>query len=161
MIILRRISPRDFFLLFRWVNNKESARLTRKFTKTSLRSHTFWFLKNYKSKHNLIFKIHVSDYRTDIGLIQILIVDSSAELRVKIIRSDFRSKGFGSQALHALIKEINSKKLSSVYLYVRQDNQGAINLYKKLGFEFVPNMDFMGEYSDGFFITSKMVLNFE
>ena len=161
MILLKRISLCDFFLLFKWVNNEESVLLTRKFTKTSFWSHAKWFLKNYKSDGHVIFKIHESDSRTDIGLTQILIVDSSAELRIKIIQSDLRSKGFGSQALQILIEEIKSRGLSSVYLFVRRDNQTAINLYRKFGFEFVPNTDFMGEYSEGFFITSKMILEFD
>ena len=161
MILLKRISLCDFFLLFKWVNNEESVLLTRKFTKTSFWSHAKWFLKNYKSDGHVIFKIHESDSRTDIGLTQILIVDSSAELRIKIIQSDLRSKGFGSQALQILIEEIKLRGLSSVYLFVRRDNQTAINLYRKFGFEFVPNTDFMGEYSEGFFITSKMILEFD
>ena len=161
MILLKKISLRDFFLLFKWVNNEESVRLTRKFTKTSFWSHTKWFLKNYKSEGHVIFKIHESDSHTDIGLIQILIVDSSAELRIKIIQSDLRSKGFGSQALQILIEEIRLRGLSSVYLFVRRDNQNAISLYKKFGFKFVPNTDFMGEYSEGFFMTSKMILGFD
>ena len=161
MILLKRISLRDFFLLFKWVNNEESARLTRKFTRTSFWSHTKWFLKNCKSDRHVIFKIHESDSHTDVGLIQILIVDSCAELRIKIIQSDLRGKGFGSKALQILIEEIRLRGLTSVYLFVRRDNQNAISLYKKFGFEFVPNTDFMGEYSEGFFMTSKMILEFD
>jgi ribosomal protein S18 acetylase RimI-like enzyme len=161
MILLERIALRDFFLLFKWVNNKESAHLTRKFIKTSLWSHAKWFLKHYKSDKHLIFKIHDSDSRTDIGLIQILTVDSSAELRIKIIPSNLRGKGFGSQTLQKLIEKAGSEGLSSIYLFVRRDNLIAINLYRKYGFDFVPNSDFMGEYSDGFFTTSKMILEFD
>jgi len=161
MITLKRISLGDFFLLFKWVNNEESARLTRKFAKTSFQSHTHWFLKNYNSNNHLIFKIHDTDSRTDIGLIQILIFDSSAELRIKIVQSNFRGKGFGSQAMRALIEKIRSRGLTSVYLYVRQDNQAAINLYRKFGFEFIPDTDSIVEYSDGFFITSKMILELQ
>jgi ribosomal protein S18 acetylase RimI-like enzyme len=158
MIVLKKIFLRDFLLLYKWVNNKESARLTRKFSKTTFIAHTKWFLKSYKSNQHQIFKIQNLDSHDDIGLVQIIIFNLTAELRIKIISSNLRGKGFGSQALEQLIEKVRSMELLSVYLFVRRDNQTAINLYRKYGFEFVPDSDFMIEYSEGFFLTSKMSL---
>ena len=161
MIVLRKISLGDFFLLFRWVNNQESTTFTRKFTKTSLVSHAKWFLQNYKSDQHLMYKIHDRVTNNDVGIIQLLIADSSAELRIKLIEPSLRGRGFGSQALLSLIEIANAKGLTFIYLFVRRDNQAAVKLYQKYGFRFVPNSDFLGEYSDGFFTTSKMILELD
>ena len=110
------------------------------------------------SNQHQIFKIQNLDSHDDIGLVQIIICNLTAEVRIKIISSNLRSKGFGSQALEQLIEKVRSMDLLSVYLFVRRDNQAAINLYRKYGFEFVPDSDFMIEYSEGFFLTSKMSL---
>lgn len=157
-MVLKKISLRDFLLLYKWVNNEESARFTRNFSKTTFTAHTKWFLKSLKSDQHKIFKIQNSDSYDDIGLVQIIICNLTAELRIKIISSNLRGKGFGSQALEQLIEKVRSMELLSIYLFVRRDNKAAINLYRKYGFEFTPDSDVMIEYSEGFFLTSKMSL---
>jgi RimJ/RimL family protein N-acetyltransferase len=158
MIVLKKISLRDLPLLYKWVNNEESARFTRKFHKTTFLAHSKWFLKSYKSNQHQIFKIQNSSTGDDIGIVQIIIRNLTAELRIKVIPSNLRGKGLGSQALELLIENVRSSELLYIYLYVRRDNQAAINLYRKYGFEFVPDSDFKVEYSDGLFLTSKMSL---
>ena len=158
MITLRRVSLFDFFLLYKWVNNEEVARLTRLYSKTSIYSHTLWFFRNFRSKKHILLKIFNVESYKDLGLIQLLISENIAEFRIKIIEEGERGKGFGSQAIRRMLDEIEQYNLTEIYLFVRVDNQHAINLYEKYGFTFSQSADFISRYSDGQVLTKRMTL---
>lgn len=52
-----------------------------------------------------------------------------------IVKQEFRGKGYGSEIMHALLKEAQKKKLLRAYLQVVKGNFVAENLYNKLGFK--------------------------
>ncbi len=58
-----------------------------------------------------------------------------------------RSKGIGTILLQEAIKAMAMKKCSEAYLEVRVSNDGAISLYKRLGFTITSKIDFY--YKDG------------
>lgn len=51
------------------------------------------------------------------------------------VHPDYRRKGIGTSLVISLIQVCKRKKLSSITLEVRESNEKAILLYKKLGFE--------------------------
>ena len=82
-----------------------------------------------------------------------------AELSITVLR-DYWGKGIGSELMDKLISFSKAKGYKSIYLDVRGDNERAISLYKKFGFEKI------GVYNDYFNINGKyypailMVLHF-
>lgn len=51
------------------------------------------------------------------------------------IRSEQRGKGLGSFLLHSCLDYCKASNIGEVFLYVDRDNQNAISLYIKCGFE--------------------------
>lgn len=50
------------------------------------------------------------------------------------IGKNFRGKGFGKRLLKESIEEMKLNRISSIFLYVSQNNLSAIQLYEKTGF---------------------------
>jgi ribosomal-protein-alanine acetyltransferase len=62
-------------------------------------------------------------------------VDNEWELENIVVAEESRRRGIGSRLLGELINEARSRNGSAIYLEVRQSNQSARALYRKLGFE--------------------------
>lgn len=73
------------------------------------------------------------------------------EKRVRIVAfaidSDFKSRGFGSQAWELLVEAAVADGRNEIQLEVRGDNQFAIDFYKKRGLEIVSTLE--GYYKAG------------
>ncbi len=65
--------------------------------------------------------------------------DSTPELSLAI-QPDFRNKGLGTQLMEKAFEALKSKGFTQVSLSVDQDNQ-AVNLYYRLGFELVAEVE--------------------
>ncbi|MEM2128265.1 MAG: ribosomal protein S18-alanine N-acetyltransferase [Candidatus Methanomethylicaceae archaeon] len=50
------------------------------------------------------------------------------------VEKDFRGKGIGKKLLHELIKRLSGMGAKKIRIEVRESNEIAINLYKKMGF---------------------------
>ena len=53
---------------------------------------------------------------------------------------EYRGRGYATRLLNKVYSEAISRN-KGVYLLVKEDNENAINLYKKLGFEKIKNQD--------------------
>lgn len=62
------------------------------------------------------------------------VVFDEAELLSMAVNPTFQRQGYGFQLLQLLIKEAKKAKAKTLYLEVRQSNNSAINLYRKLDF---------------------------
>ena len=63
-----------------------------------------------------------------------------------LIDADEQGKGFGEESMLVLIEKVTEVYGEQpIYLSVYPDNEGAIYLYKKLGFEFTNEKDINGE----------------
>lgn len=84
------------------------------------------------------------------------------------IDSDYRGKGYGKKIVQHAIAMLKEKHVSSIYLQVDDDNNIAIQLYKKLGFKKSSKVDDKSHYyeltvKDNFFyidFASKSTLFF-
>lgn len=80
-----------------------------------------------------------------VGYISGEVIDNKAfEIRSLFVDPQYQGLGVGTKLMHKMVHELGDK---GAYLFVIEGNQGAINLYKKLGFDFekhTPGKTFFG-----------------
>jgi ribosomal-protein-alanine acetyltransferase len=64
-------------------------------------------------------------------------IDAEWELENMVVAATVRRRGIGTVLLRDLIAQVRAKNGKSVFLEVRESNQGARALYRKAGFEAV------------------------
>ena len=99
-----------------------------------------------KDKNYLCF---VAEYENNlVGYINLLVVDSVAEIINVSVLDDFRKKGVGTQLIDFSIKYLIENQFTGVMLEVNENNLPAINLYKKIGFKevYVRRKYYEGKY---------------
>ncbi|MFA0823306.1 MAG: GNAT family N-acetyltransferase [Methanomethylovorans sp.] len=62
-------------------------------------------------------------------------IKRSAVIFSVAVDRDFSRKGFGEALLRESIKELKVNRIESIWLFVNAENNAAIGLYKKIGFE--------------------------
>ena len=70
-----------------------------------------------------------------IGYILAIPSIDSADILNIVIHKDFKRKGFGSNLIAKLTKELNKKKIKTIFIEVRKSNLSAISFYLSLGFK--------------------------
>lgn len=68
------------------------------------------------------------------GYIVVRVVADEAEVLNLAVAPEWRRRGLGSALLLALIKELQSRQLASVFLEVRESNHAALDFYNNHGF---------------------------
>lgn len=77
-------------------------------------------------------------------------IKKSAVIFSIAIDRDFSRKGFGEALLRESIKELTANNIKSIWLFVNAENNAAIGLYKKIGFESINIIENMyGEGKNG------------
>lgn len=136
---LRSVKEEDSNLLFEWINNRELVVLNAPFRPIPEAEHKKWF-DDIATRKNLAFFM-IEDVRSGMAigscqLTNIHNIHRSAELQIRIGRSDFRNKGAGSEALRLLINYgFETLSLHRIMLHVFSTNLRAINTYRKIGFQ--------------------------
>ncbi|MDN3655877.1 GNAT family N-acetyltransferase [Ferruginibacter paludis] len=69
------------------------------------------------------------------------IVSKIAFLTLLCVKPEFAGKGIGQHLLNCSIEDVKSKGFTSFHLEVSKDNQLAIHLYERAGFEVISSMD--------------------
>lgn len=138
LVRLRSVRDEDCNLLFGWINNRELVVLNAPFRPISKAEHEQWFESLGTRKNLAFFMIEDIDSGLAIGscqLTNIHDVHRSAELQIRIGRSDFLNKGAGSEAVRLLIEHgFDKLKLHRITLHVFSTNSRAIHVYEKNGF---------------------------
>lgn len=136
---LRPVRQEDSSLLFEWINNRELVVLNAPFRPISKAEHEQWF-DSLGARRNLAFFM-IEDVDSDLAigscqLTNIHDIHRSAELQIRIGRSDFQNKGVGSEAVRLLIEHgFDTLKLHRIMLHVFSTNLRAMHVYKKNGFQ--------------------------
>ena len=76
-------------------------------------------------------------FETNFGFIKFQQVDDFADIHNIEIKLKYRSKGHGGKLLELFLHKMKSRGVTEITLEVRRDNNVAINLYEKFGFECV------------------------
>jgi ribosomal-protein-alanine acetyltransferase len=62
-------------------------------------------------------------------------VDSEWELQYIVVAKSFRRRGLATLLLNELVEHARARNVSAIFLEVRESNQSARALYRKLGFQ--------------------------
>ncbi len=64
-----------------------------------------------------------------------------------LIDEQFQGRGLGTQFMCKLVETVREEYgVQAIYLSVYPENEGAVRLYRKLGFEFIEERDVNGEH---------------
>ena len=95
-----------------------------------------------------------------VGFAGIWIVIDVAHVTNIVIKKNLRKSGIGSILLQELIKMCKDLNLKEITLEVNENNNAAINLYKKFGFEKVGfRKNYYRNGDNALIMTNKTVLN--
>lgn len=87
----------------------------------------------YHVRHNLLY-IAQSDAGEIAGYVLALVRRNNAKIYSLGVAQSFRNKKLAQELMVRVMEELESLGFTSSILEVRTDNQGAISLYKNLGF---------------------------
>lgn len=137
-IRLRQLEDRDSNALFRWINDRETVVFNAAFAPVAREDHERWFTRIRQTPSVCIFGIEEATGGRLVGSCQLLDISMAhrrAELQVRIGEPDARDRGFGTEAIRALLNHGFGKlRLHRISLTVRADNARAIRAYEKSGF---------------------------
>jgi len=120
-------------LSWKWLNDEEIRKLTE--TPKITREEQFnWFNNLSKENNYLIWGIEYDS--TPVGACGLKnITKLDAEYWGYIGEKTYWGKGIGTEVLELMQLKAKELKLNSIWLKVTENNERAINLYKKMGFK--------------------------
>lgn len=137
-LLLSLLDEQDETDIIRWRNRKDILDSLFSYKGVTITEHRLWFDKYFQDESRIEFVISKKEDNKKIGTIGLSSIDhknQKAEYGILIGETQARGKGFAQEASIAIINyafsELNLHKLK---LSVFVDNDFAINLYKRLGF---------------------------
>ena len=134
---LRRIEREDIPTFVRWFSDPEVREYLLINRPISIAEEEKWFERKLEEEGSDIFAIETAD-GTHIGNIELMDIDlrhRHAELGIVIGEKAYWNKGYGSDAIHTLLRfGFEEMNLHRIYLRVYDDNARGIHAYAKCGF---------------------------
>lgn len=138
-IVLRPLLPSDFPKIVKWTKDPEVGHyMDDDGCPETLADCGQWYQSLCSNRYNQRAIIATLDGNPigDIELDHITWRNGDAELRIRIGEGSYRGRGYGAEAIAALLSYAFGKmNLSRVYLRVASDNHAAIRCYEKVGFK--------------------------
>ena len=134
---LTHLRDEDSEALFRWINDRDLVVLNAPFKRVSPGEHARWFDEVRRRLDIEIFGIRLGDGAL-IGSCQLNAIDPArgeCSLQIRIGEREAWGRGYGAEAVRLLLTyAFDELGLSLVRLEVFEDNERAINAYRKAGF---------------------------
>ena len=135
---IRKLSERDFELIFEWENLEEFWRVSDgngPFDREQIAS----FMQRCLIEERGEIKrwIIETDTQVPIGIIDLFKIDwllKSADVGIMIAHKEFRGKGHAGRALNLLIQQLLIEKWTLLRALIHEDNEASIKLFKTLQF---------------------------
>ncbi len=136
---LRSVRGDDKDALYRWITNREFLLLNAPYLPEGEGAHEKRFESVLSGRNDaFFFMMEESESQTIIGscrLFNINWIHRNAEIQIRIDKSAFQGKGYGSEAARLLVDfGFKDLHLHRIYLHVLSSNTRAINAYEKRGF---------------------------
>jgi len=139
LVRLRHLKEEDREVYQSWINERDLVILNSAYHPVSDICHKEWFDNVTRRLDTVIFSIVDVESDRLIGscyLASIHNVHRTAELQIRIGCSDYRGKGYGTEAVKLLLKHgFHDLNLNRIYLHVFEDNIAAIKTYDKCNFQ--------------------------
>lgn len=138
-VFLRRVERDDLPHFMRWMANPATRRFILRHQPMSLMEEENWFdglmKDSSRSQFYCIVDGESSALVGNIGLRDIDLRSRSAELGIMIGDTENQDKGYGTDAMRALVRyAFEEMNLNRIQLRVHEDNPRAIHVYEKIGF---------------------------
>lgn len=135
---LRELARGDLENTLKWRNDDDSRSWFHYTEVIGPEQHQAWFDAYQAKTDDVVFVLDVDGVPcAQVALYDI--ADASAEFGRLVVDPDARGKGFGHLAMEmCLVAAKHRLGLSSVYLEVKDDNERAIAVYERAGFERAP-----------------------
>lgn len=78
--------------------------------------------------------VMVAENESVVSFLSAMVSVDACDIIMVATKKDYRKMGFAQGLFDELKKELKNKNISQIFLEVRQNNDNAIALYKKLGF---------------------------
>jgi RimJ/RimL family protein N-acetyltransferase len=134
---LRRIERADIPTFVRWFNDPEVREFLTMYRPISIAEEEKWFEEQLGVKDQELFAIETTDgvHIGSVGLHRINWQYRHAELGIAIGEKAYWSQGYGSDAIHTLLRfAFQEMNLHRIHLRARADNARGIRAYEKSGF---------------------------
>ena len=139
-----------------WVNDPETAFQVIRFLPVSSAEQEEWYHNIVRDRKRVIFAIELLDndaYIGNTGLNNIDFYHRKAEFWIYIGDKNAQAKGYGTEATGLMVRyALESLNLLKIYLRVLQENERAVKVYKKIGFEIEGRLKYdvylCGKYRD-------------
>ena len=113
--------------------------------------------ENFKLELDTFSKIDIlEDNNKIIGFIIYSIIYERAEIVDIIIDAEYRKKGYGNKLLNNAINKIEESNCHNISLEVNCNNESAINLYKKNGFQIISTRKNYYNGIDGYLMVKEL-----
>ncbi len=132
---MRKIKLSDKKYFAKWWRDKDLLKLTSgRLRRISDKKVDKYFLQMIKSKNDYHFLINLN--KKSIGHISLMKRKNNwHETQIIIGEKKYWCKGYGTKAIHLLIKKAKQIDIPKIYLEVRPNNARAIKAYEKCGFQ--------------------------
>lgn len=135
-VLIRKLRESDAKISYQWRNDNEVFKYTGNTYSNyiSYETELAWIKRVIKNANEYRCAIEVDGVY--VGNIYLTDIDrESAEYQIFIGAKDYWGRGVATEASRLIFKYAFDKRgLNYVYLHVREDNESALRLYKKLGF---------------------------
>jgi UDP-4-amino-4,6-dideoxy-N-acetyl-beta-L-altrosamine N-acetyltransferase len=137
-VSLRALRAEDLDRTLEWVNDPEVTRYTGTVFTISASEHQQWYQELLRDRTRRVFAIVTSDAKHigNIGLKDIDWVARNAEVLVYVGEGEFRGKGYGIEAIEALVElAFQRLNLHRLYAKVFSYNERAMKSFERCGFK--------------------------
>lgn len=140
-ITFKMLLARDLPLTLTWRNNPEVRKWFKNSEKIKPQDHLEWFNSYSKKTDDYVFLAEVNNKTVgQLAVYNININTKSAEVGRFIASPAIKGTGIMKRVMHEFIHSIFMEfSLNELQLYVYDNNEVAINIYKDIGFEIVNN----------------------
>lgn len=138
-LYLRAIDEKDFPLLYSWRFSETAYNAFYEFPVINQSQYQAWLTGKLDKNDEVNFIVCLND-GIPIGMISLIGIDlrnRKAEMgRVFVESSQYQGKGYGKEMIEVILMYgFNHLGLNKIYCEVLQENEKALNSYKKCGFE--------------------------
>ncbi len=131
-----------------WLNDEETNKYLLQQDSITYSDLKEYILKKMEKKNCLFYAIICNKTNNHIGNIKLEPIDFKkglATIGIIIGNKDYWNKGYGTNTIELIIKNLKKLKISTLNLSVSKENIPAIKLYTKLGFKIIDDKYYIGK----------------